>query len=64
MITIDTDTQKLIAEELRLMHKELRWATAHLANIYKMLRTDDEPIEENPNQLNLFEDIKKYEKYL
>lgn len=56
MITIDTDTQKTIAEELRLMHKEMRWVAAHIANLYKMLRTDDEPIEENPNQLTLFED--------
>ena len=56
MITIDTDTQKKMAEELRLMHKEMRWVAAHIANLYNMLRTDDEPIEENPNQLTLFED--------
>ena len=62
MITIDTDTQKLMAEELRLMHKEMRWVAAHFANLYNMLRTDDEPIDEDPQQLKLFTDENFVEK--
>lgn len=63
MLTIDTDTQKKMAEELRLMHKEMRWVAAHIANIYKMLRTDEEPpIEEDPKQLKLFQDENFVEK--
>lgn len=38
------------------MHKEIGWALGHLANIYAMIRTDDNPPIEDPNQLKLFQD--------
>lgn len=40
-----------MAEELRLAHKELRWAAAHLANIYNAVKpVEKAPIEDDPNQ--------------
>lgn len=50
----ETDIRKAIAEELRLIHKEFGWANRHIANIYAMIRTEDTPPLEDPNQLKLF----------
>lgn len=52
----ETDIRRAVAEEVRLMHKEIGWALGHLANIYAMIRTDDNPPIEDPNQLKLFQD--------
>lgn len=54
-----SDNEKLmraVAEEVRLIHKELGWVLKHLANLYAMLRSDDNPPLEDPSQLKLFED--------
>lgn len=50
----DNDLRKAIAEEVRLIHKEMGWVNGHVANIYAMIRTDDNPPIEDPNQLKLF----------
>lgn len=50
----ETDIRKAIAKELRLVHKEFGWAIGHIANIYAMIRTEDTPPLEDPNQLKLF----------
>lgn len=48
---------RAIAEEVRLMHKELYWVTKHMARVYAMIRPPDMPDEEqDPMQLSLFED--------
>ena len=50
------ESLKLIAEHLRLVFKELRWAANHIAAIHDIMRPEEEPPIEDPNQLKLFDD--------
>lgn len=50
------ESQKLIAEHLRLVYKELRWAANHIAALHDIMRPEEEPPIEDPNQLKLFDD--------
>lgn len=52
----DKETQRLIAGHLRLVYKELRWAANHISALHEIMRTEEEPPIEDPNQLKLFED--------
>lgn len=48
-----------VAEELRLIHKELGWIMKHIGNIYKAVKSEDDTAaldDADPNQLELFED--------
>ena len=53
---MDYEAQKreALAEEVRLIHKELGWVVKHMANIYDMIKTEDSQPLEDPNQLKLF----------
>jgi hypothetical protein len=48
--------QEQLAEHVRLLHKELRWATGHLAAIYDIIKPADAPKLVDPNQIKLFQD--------
>lgn len=48
------ETQKQIAEHLRMAYKELRWAANHIASLHEIMRPEEEPPIEDPNQLKLF----------
>lgn len=50
------EAQKSVAEHLRLVYKELRWAANHIAALHEIMRPEEEPPIEDPNQLKLFED--------
>lgn len=52
----DKETQRLMSEHLRLVYKELRWAANHIAAIHEIMRPEEEPSIEDPNQLKLFKD--------
>ena len=52
----DRETQRQIAEYLRLAHKELRWAAKNIAALHDLMRPEDVPAIEDPNQLKLFND--------
>lgn len=47
-----------VADELRLIHKELGWIIKHIGNIYKAVKSEDDTAvlgdEPDPNQLELF----------
>ena len=47
-----------LAEHVRLLYKELRWITSHIASIYDIIKPEDAPELVDPNQLKLtlFED--------
>lgn len=47
--------QEQAAEHVRLLYKELRWATGHLAAIYDIIKPADAPELVDPNQLKLFQ---------
>lgn len=53
---MDKETTRAAAEHLRLVYKELRWAANHIAALHDILRPEEEPPIEDPNQLKLFED--------
>jgi len=55
-MTNDRETQKQIAEHLRLAYKELRWAAKNIGIVHDLMRPDDEPPIDDPNQLKLFND--------
>jgi hypothetical protein len=44
-----------LAEHVRLLHKELSWCLSHLSAIYDIIKPEDAPEIEDPNQLKLFE---------
>lgn len=48
--------QEQVAEHLRLIYKELLWATKHLQALYELVKPDEAPEIENPNQLKIFEE--------
>ena len=52
----EKESRIALCEELRVMHKEMRWLCGHMEKIYDLMRSEDSaPLEkENPNQLNLF----------
>lgn len=50
----------MVAGHLRLAVKELRWAAAHLSAVYEAIRTEENEPMEDPNQLKLFEEEKRY----
>lgn len=50
------ETQKQIADHLRMAYKELRWAANHIAALHDIMRPAEEPPIEDPNQLKLFTD--------
>lgn len=52
----DRETQRQIAEYLRRAYKELRWAAKNIAALHEMMRPEDVPAIEDPNQLKLFKD--------
>lgn len=52
----DKKAQREISEHLRLVYKELRWAANHIAALHDIMRPEEEPPIENPNQLKLFDD--------
>jgi len=50
---------KSVADEIRLIHKELGWVMKHLANIYQAVKSDDDTAvvdETDPRQMSLFPD--------
>lgn len=47
---------KVLAEEVRLIHKELGWVVKHLANIYEQVKTEENLPIDDPNQLKLFQE--------
>lgn len=50
--------KRFVAEEVRLIHKELGWVVKNLAKLYAAIRTEEnEPLshDDDPNQLELFE---------
>ena len=53
---MDKETAREVAEHLRLVYKELRWAANHIAALHDIMRPEEEPPIEYPNQLKLFED--------
>lgn len=53
---MDKETARAAAEHLRLVYKELRWAANHITALHDILRPEEEPPIEDPNQLKLFED--------
>jgi hypothetical protein len=53
---MDKETARVVAEHLRLVYKELRWAANHIAALHDIMRPEEEPSIEDPNQLKLFED--------
>jgi len=52
----DKEAQREISEHLRLVYKELRWAANHIAALQDIMRPEEEPPIEDPNQLKLFDD--------
>lgn len=52
----DRETQKVIAERIKVAAKELRWAAANLEEIYNMVKPENMSPIEDPNQLKLFND--------
>jgi hypothetical protein len=52
----DKEAQREISEHLRLVYKELRWAANHIAALHDIMRPEEEPSIEDPNQLKLFDD--------
>lgn len=50
------ETQRMMAAYLRLAYKELRWAAKNMAAMHDLIRPEEEPPIEDPNQLKLFED--------
>lgn len=51
------DTQRAIAEEVRLIHKEMSWVVKHLARVYAMIKPPAvEGETADPMQLSMFED--------
>ena len=52
----DKELKKMVAEHLRLVYKELRWAAKHIAALHEIMRPNDEQPIEDPNQLKLFND--------
>jgi len=54
-IEITEELRMAIAEEVRLIHKELRWAHKHVRNIYGMIGIEaPPPVELDDHQLSLF----------
>lgn len=49
------DTQRLVAEHLRLAYKELRWAAKNIAQLHELMKPEEEPPIIDPNQLKLFD---------
>jgi hypothetical protein len=50
---------KSIADEIRVIHKELGWIMNHLANIYQAVKSDDDTAIVDvidPRQMSLFPD--------
>lgn len=52
---MDKETAREVAEHLRLVYKELRWAANHIAALHDIMRPEEEPPIEDPNQLKLFD---------
>ena len=52
----EKESQRMIAEYLRLAHKELRWVAKNIAAVHDLMRPEDVPAIEDPNQLKLFND--------
>lgn len=53
---LEKERSKEVAEHVRKAYKELRWAAAHAAAIYELIRQEDTPPLVDPNQLKLFDD--------
>ena len=50
---MDKEQQKQIANRVRLVAKELLWASKNLQAIYEAIRTDEDPPLEDPNQTKM-----------
>lgn len=50
------ESAKYVANEVRLLHKEVKWALQHIANIYEAIKLPDQEPIEDPNQLKLFDE--------
>lgn len=52
----NNDTQRQVAEHLRIAYKELRWAAMNIAQLYELMKPEDKPHLTDPNQLKLFDE--------
>ena len=50
------ERSKELADHVRKAYKELRWAAANMAANYELIRPEDAPPLNDPNQLKLFDD--------